>query len=315
MPADRYLLRHETANEAHYTKLHPARQTLSNRIRCLRDLKDIGYQTGAGMMIGAPYQTAETLAQDMEFLADLRPEMVGMGPFLPHRDTPFRDFPHGSAELTLYLLSLVRLLLPDALLPATTALGTLDASGRQQGVLSGCNVVMPNLSPMAVRQKYLLYDNKAGIGDDGESSLRKLRAQMQGKIACFAGQSGVGKSTLLNALLDLHLQTGEISRIERGKHTTRHAQLIETGGLRVMDTPGFSLLEFDQVMNPVELMDYYPEFQPYQGCCRFQPCYHGSEPGCAVIQAAREGKISPARLERYHELLEKTRQLWRERYD
>ena len=177
--ADRYLLRHETANEAHYAKLHPARQTLSNRIRCLRDLKDIGYQTGAGMMIGAPYQTAETLAQDMEFLADLRPEMVGMGPFLPHKDTPFRDFPHGSAELTLYLLSLVRLLLPDALLPATTALGTLEASGRQQGVLSGCNVVMPNLSPMAVRQKYLLYDNKAGIGDDGESSLRKLRAQMQ----------------------------------------------------------------------------------------------------------------------------------------
>ena len=177
--ADRYLLRHETANEAHYAKLHPARQTLSNRIRCLRDLKDIGYQTGAGMMIGAPYQTAETLAQDMEFLADLRPEMVGMGPFLPHKDTPFRDFPHGSAELTLYLLSLVRLLLPDALLPATTALGTLDASGRQQGVLSGCNVVMPNLSPMAVRQKYLLYDNKAGIGDDGESSLRKLLAQMQ----------------------------------------------------------------------------------------------------------------------------------------
>ena len=177
--ADRYLLRHETANEAHYAKLHPARQTLSNRIRCLRDLKDIGYQTGAGMMIGAPYQTAETLAQDMEFLADLRPEMVGMGPFLPHKDTPFRDFPHGSAELTLYLLSLVRLLLPDALLPATTALGTLDASGRQQGVLSGCNVVMPNLSPMAVRQKYLLYDNKVGVGDDGESSLHKLRAQMQ----------------------------------------------------------------------------------------------------------------------------------------
>lgn len=181
--ADRYLLRHETANEAHYAKLHPARQTLSNRIRCLRDLKDIGYQTGAGMMIGAPYQTAETLAQDMEFLADLRPEMVGMGPFLPHRDTPFRDFPHGSAELTLYLLSLVRLLLPDALLPATTALGTLDASGRQQGVLSGCNVVMPNLSPMAVRQKYLLYDNKAGIGDDGESSLRNACARRCRKLA------------------------------------------------------------------------------------------------------------------------------------
>ena len=195
--ADRYLLRHETANEAHYAKLHPARQTLSNRIRCLRDLKDIGYQTGAGMMIGAPYQTAETLAQDMEFLADLRPEMVGMGPFLPHKDTPFRDFPHGSAELTLYLLSLVRLLLPDALLPATTALGTLDASGRQQGVLSGCNVVMPNLSPMAVRQKYLLYDNKAGVGDDGESSLHKLRAQMQQigyEVAVGRGDYTVGRT-------------------------------------------------------------------------------------------------------------------------
>ena len=195
--ADRYLLRHETANEAHYAKLHPARQTLSNRIRCLRDLKDIGYQTGAGMMIGAPYQTAETLAQDMEFLADLRPEMVGMGPFLPHKDTPFRDFPHGSAELTLYLLSLVRLLLPDALLPATTALGTLDASGRQQGVLSGCNVVMPNLSPMAVRQKYLLYDNKAGVGDDGENSLHKLRAQMQQigyEVAVGRGDYTVGRT-------------------------------------------------------------------------------------------------------------------------
>ena len=133
----------------------------------------------------------------MEFLADLRPEMVGMGPFLPHKDTPFRDFPHGSAELTLYLLSLVRLLLPDALLPATTALGTLDASGRQQGVLSGCNVVMPNLSPMAVRQKYLLYDNKAGVGDDGENSLHKLRAQMQQigyEVAVGRGDYTVGRT-------------------------------------------------------------------------------------------------------------------------
>ena len=164
--------------------------------------------------------------------------------------------------------------------------------------------------------KQMVYMDLSLIHISGTGAgVEQLRAQMQGKIACFAGQSGVGKSTLLNALLDLHLQTGEISRIERGKHTTRHAQLIEAGGLRVMDTPGFSLLEFDQVMDPVELMDYYPEFQPYQGCCRFQPCYHGSEPGCAVIQAAREGKISPARLERYHELLEKTRQLWRERYD
>ncbi len=177
--ADRFLLRHETADCAHYGKLHPAAQTLTNRMRCLRDLKEIGYQTGAGMMIGAPYQTPETLAADFEFLADLKPEMVGMGPFIPHKDTPFRDFPAGSAKQTLYLLSLVRLLLPDALLPATTALGTLDGNGRQEGVLSGCNVVMPNLSPMAVRKKYLLYDHKAGVEDTGESSLRKLREQMQ----------------------------------------------------------------------------------------------------------------------------------------
>ena len=177
--ADRYLLRHETADCAHYGKLHPPAQALENRMRCLFDLKEIGYQTGAGMMIGAPYQTADTLARDFAFLAKLRPQMVGMGPFLPHRDTPFRDFPAGSAEQTLYLLSLVRLMLPDALLPATTALGTLDGRGRQEGVLSGCNVVMPNLSPMAVRKKYLLYDHKAGTDDSGESSLSKLRAQMQ----------------------------------------------------------------------------------------------------------------------------------------
>ena len=177
--ADRFLLRHETADFAHYGKLHPAALSLSNRMRCLRDLKEIGYQTGAGMMIGAPYQTADTLASDFAFLAELKPEMVGMGPFIPHKDTPFRDFPAGSAAETLYLLSLVRLLLPDALLPATTALGTLDGNGRQEGVLSGCNVVMPNLSPMAVRKKYLLYDHKAGIDDSGETSLQKLREQMQ----------------------------------------------------------------------------------------------------------------------------------------
>ena len=177
--ADRYLLRHETADAAHYAKLHPAALSLSNRMRCLRDLKEIGYQTGAGMMIGAPYQTPDTLAADFAFLAELKPEMVGMGPFIPHKDTPFRDFPAGSAEQTLYLLSLVRLLLPDVLLPATTALGTLDGMGRQAGVLSGCNVVMPNLSPMAVRKKYLLYDHKAGIEDSGETSLQKLREQMQ----------------------------------------------------------------------------------------------------------------------------------------
>lgn len=175
----------------------------------------------------------------------------------------------------------------------------LDASAAEQAKADYAGAQLPLLCVSAAK---------------GEG-IEQLRSHMQGHIACFAGQSGVGKSTLLNALLDLHLQTGEISRIERGKHTTRHAQLIEAGGLRVMDTPGFSLLEFEQVMDPVELMDYYPEFAPYQGCCRFQPCYHGSEPGCAVTQAAQRGDISPARLHRYHELLDKTRQLWRERYD
>ncbi|MBQ9197244.1 MAG: ribosome small subunit-dependent GTPase A [Clostridia bacterium] len=138
---------------------------------------------------------------------------------------------------------------------------------------------------------------------------------LRGETVCFAGQSGVGKSTLLNALLGLRLQTGEISRIERGKHTTRHASLITCGDIQVMDTPGFSLLEFEQVMDPVELMEYYPEFAPFAGKCRFQPCYHGSEPGCAVQRAMEQGEISRARLERYRELLEKARQIWRERYD
>lgn len=145
--------------------------------------------------------------------------------------------------------------------------------------------------------------------------LDELRNVMRGETTCFAGQSGVGKSTLLNALLHLQLETGDISRIERGKHTTRHASLLEIDGLRVMDTPGFSLLEFEQVMDPIELMDYYPEFTAYLGECRFQPCYHGNEPGCAITRAVAEGKLSAARVERYRLLLEKTRQLWRERYD
>jgi len=145
--------------------------------------------------------------------------------------------------------------------------------------------------------------------------LDELKEVMRGETTCFAGQSGVGKSTLLNALLHLQLETGDISRIERGKHTTRHASLIETDGLRVMDTPGFSLLEFEDVMDPADLADYYPEFTPYFGKCRFQPCFHGSEPGCAVTQAVKDGEISAARVERYRLLLEKTRQLWRERYD
>ena len=188
--ADRFLLRHETADPVHYRKLHPAAQTLSNRMRCLWDLKEIGFQTGAGMMIGAPYQTADTLASDFAFLAELKPEMVGMGPFIPHKDTPFRDFPAGSAAQTLYFLSLVRLLLPDALLPATTALGTVSPGGRERGIMAGANVVMPNLSPASEREKYALYDNKLSSGTESAQNLRALAEAMNRigyEIVCSRG--------------------------------------------------------------------------------------------------------------------------------
>lgn len=177
--ADRYLLRHETADEDHYRLLHPEDQTLHNRLRCLRDLKDIGYQTGCGIMVGSPGQTPATLARDMVFMQEFRPEMIGVGPFLPHRDTPFREEPAGSVELTLLILALCRLMLPDVLLPATTALGTAEADGRVRGVLAGCNVVMPNLSPAAVRKKYMLYDNKAGTGLTAAEGVALLRRQME----------------------------------------------------------------------------------------------------------------------------------------
>ncbi len=177
--ADRFLLRHETADPEHYRRLHPQGQSFENRMRCLRDLKEIGFQTGCGMMVGSPYQTDESLALDMEFICEFDPQMVGIGPFIPHRDTPFRDFPPGDTAKVLFLLSLVRIALPNVLLPATTALGTLRGNGRQLGILAGCNVVMPNLSPLSVRKKYLLYDNKAGVENDGESSVRLLREQME----------------------------------------------------------------------------------------------------------------------------------------
>ncbi|MDO4266680.1 MAG: [FeFe] hydrogenase H-cluster radical SAM maturase HydE [Eubacteriales bacterium] len=177
--ADRYLLRHETADASHYALLHPAEMSLSHRMDCLRELKRLGFQTGAGMMVGSPGQTEESLLDDLEFLLELRPEMVGIGPFLPHHDTPFRDKPAGSVELTLYLLSIVRLMLPEVLLPATTALGTASAGGRTAGVLAGANVVMPNLSPPGVREKYLLYDNKACTGLEAAEHLSELRAEMK----------------------------------------------------------------------------------------------------------------------------------------
>mgnify|MGYP000741959124 CR=1 FL=1 len=164
--ADRYLLRHETANEDHYRHLHPEQMSLANRKQCLRNLKELGYQTGAGFMVGAPGQTLECLAEDLIFLKELKPEMVGIGPFIPHHDTKFADEPAGSVELTLFLLSVLRIILPKCLLPATTALGTADPKGREKGLLAGANVVMPNLSPVKDRKKYELYDNKICTGDE-----------------------------------------------------------------------------------------------------------------------------------------------------
>lgn len=164
--ADRYLLRHETADEAHYRKLHPENLTLANRKRCLRDLKALGYQVGAGFMVGSPGQTSAELAEDLCFLEELQPEMVGIGPFIPHHETPFAEAEAGSADLTLFLLSVIRILLPKVLLPATTALGTLDPRGREKGLLAGANVVMPNLSPVKNRKQYDLYDNKICTGEE-----------------------------------------------------------------------------------------------------------------------------------------------------
>lgn len=164
--ADRYLLRHETANYDHYSKLHPDNLTAKHRQECLMTLKRIGYQTGCGFMVGSPYQTAENLAEDMLFIKRLDPEMVGIGPFIPQHDTPFKNEKKGSLEDTLFMLSLIRLMKPNVLLPATTALGTISNTGREQGILAGANVVMPNLSPTEVRAKYLLYDDKICTGDE-----------------------------------------------------------------------------------------------------------------------------------------------------
>ena len=176
--ADRYLLRHETADSDHYAMLHPSGQRLENRKECLFALKRIGYQVGSGFMVGSPGQTTENLADDLLFLKELNPQMVGIGPFIPHHDTPFGTYPAGSVELTVYLLGLIRLMLPHVLLPATTALGTLDPQGREKGILAGTNVVMPNLSPAAVRKKYSLYDNKLCTGEEAAESLSALKERI-----------------------------------------------------------------------------------------------------------------------------------------
>ena len=177
--ADRYLLRHETADESHYGTLHPKEMSYEHRMDCLRTLKETGYQVGCGFMVGSPGQSAAALAKDMKFIEELQPDMVGIGPFIPHHGTPFSDEPQGSVSQTLYLLSLLRLLKPNLLLPATTALGTIDPGGREKGILSGANVVMPNLSPTSVRKKYELYDNKICTGDEAAECRGCLEMRMK----------------------------------------------------------------------------------------------------------------------------------------
>ena len=176
--ADRYLLRHETADPDLYRALHPSDLSLQNRLRCLRDLKDIGYQTGCGFMVGSPGQTPQMILEDLRFIQDFQPQMVGIGPFIPHKDTRYRNEPPGSAALTLRLLAILRLMLPHVLLPATTALGTVLLDGRQMGMRYGCNVVMPNLSPADVRSKYALYNNKISAGEEAAESVALLKKSM-----------------------------------------------------------------------------------------------------------------------------------------
>ena len=177
--ADRYLLRHETADLTHYAKLHPDSMSGAERQRQLFALKQIGYQTGAGFMVGSPYQTAENLADDLLFLKKLQPQMCGIGPFIPHKDTAFRDFSQGSLELTLTLLAVIRLMHPHILLPATTALGTIHPQGRELGIMHGANVVMPNLSPLEHRKDYAIYDNKICTGDEAAECIRCLAMRMK----------------------------------------------------------------------------------------------------------------------------------------
>jgi biotin synthase len=177
--ADRYLLRHETANEEHYNKLHPSDLSLKNRKECLFNLKKIGYQVGAGFMVGSPFQTTETIADDLFFLKELQPEMVGIGPFIPQKDTPFGEKRSGKVEQTITLIAITRLLLPTALIPATTAVGTLDPIGREKAIRAGANVVMPNLSPLNVRKKYLLYDNKICTGEEAAECKNCLEKRIE----------------------------------------------------------------------------------------------------------------------------------------
>ncbi len=177
--ADRYLLRHETADKEHYMKLHPKDMSFENRMECLKNLKELGYQVGCGFMVGSPFQTSKTLAKDLKFIETFAPHMCGIGPFITHHDTPFKDMPSGDFELTLYLLSIVRIIHPTLLLPATTALGTINTKGREKGILAGANVIMPNLSPKDVREKYTLYDGKISSGKEAAESVKELKESIK----------------------------------------------------------------------------------------------------------------------------------------
>ena len=190
--ADRYLLRHETANKAHYEKLHPAQMSFDNRMRCLRDLKDIGYQTGCGFMVGSPYQTARTLAEDLKFIEEFRPEMCGIGPFIPHPDTPLKDAEGGTLQMALKVMALTRLLLPDINIPATTAMETLVPEGQTKALQSGANVLMPNITLTSYRQYYELYPGKTTTGYTPDESLQKLKDKIL-SIGRIVG-SGAGAS-------------------------------------------------------------------------------------------------------------------------
>ena len=176
--ANRYLLRHETFNETHYQELHPSEMSRNHRLRCLEWLKEIGYQTGTGIMVGSPGQTIDHLVEDLLFIERFHPEMIGIGPFIPHAETPFANKPAGSIKLTLKLLSILRLMHPSALIPATTALASLSSDGRERGILAGANVVMPNLSPSSVREKYSLYNQKAAFGSEAAEGLKLLEKQL-----------------------------------------------------------------------------------------------------------------------------------------
>lgn len=188
--ADRYLLRHETASQELYSKIHPAEMRLDNRIKCLYNLKETGFQTGSGFMVGVPFQTADDIIKDIRFLQELQPHMIGIGPFIPHKDTPFRNEKGGTLSLTLRLLGILRLMFPKVLLPATTALGTISPVGRELGLKTGCNVIMPNISPEDARKKYNLYDNKLISGGETAEGISLLKAEIEAAGYKIADERG-----------------------------------------------------------------------------------------------------------------------------